>query len=228
MRGYFPFTDFDFYAYVVSGLILLVSLDYACPATDLMLHRNWSIVEGAVAIAAGYFTGLVAAMIATTLLEHSLFNRLVVPPSALMLGRAIPTRRDRFLARFAGTHYLTALPTPIADRANDNARAALQITGKASRESIFQYGFAVGRCSEDTCRRMDRDRREYEFGRNMTVVSLLSMIALLAKAAIEGNEVALAWSIGALLLAGVMFTRYIRYYASFHSQVIRAAAFAKL
>lgn len=167
-------------------------------------------------------------MIATTLLEHSLFDRLVVRPSELMLGLAAPNSRDRILARFAGTHYLAALPTPIADRATANARAALQTTGEVSRESIFQYGYAVGRCSEDTCRRMDRDRREYEFGRNMTIVSLLSMIALLVKAWMEQNEVAFAWSVGALLLAGVMFTRYIRYYASFHSQVIRAAAFAKL
>ena len=233
MRGYFPFTDFEFYAYVVSGLVLLVTLDYSCTAVDLLLHWNWQLEQAAVVIAISYVTGMIVAMLAASVLETQLFKR-TKRPSAIMLGYAAPGGWEKFLTISTGTSYFfSPLSDLLITKAKRNAAAALgceleAMDNKDRREDLFQYGFFVARRAEDSCRRIDRDRREYEFSRNMAVVSFISAVALYLRGVFRMEVPPMAWALAATLTSIIMFLRYVRYYGSFHSQVIRAAAFADL
>jgi hypothetical protein len=224
MRSYFPLTDFDFYAYVVSGLALLVAFDYACPVPNQLLHWDWTFVKAGVVVGVAYFTGQVAALLSTWLLEHWLLKRLK-PPAAIMLGMEEPGKWDERVRSISGTRYLERLSPPVIAAAKMRAAEALRCSiGELDREAVFQFGFAAARCSEDACRRMDRDRREYEFSRNMAMVGMIAAPTITSGAIWMRDLSGAAWAFLAAVTSSIMFVRYVRYYASYHSQVIRAAA----
>jgi hypothetical protein len=228
VRNYFPLTDFDFYAYVMSGLALLIALDYAYPGSDLVLKWNWTVPQGITLAAAAYVVGQMTALLSGWLLEHRLLRKMK-SPSGIMLGFDEAGKLEQVLRAVTGTRYFERLSDPLVKSVKCNAAHAYRCQpDELDRETIFQYGFAVARCSEDTCRRMDRDRRDYEFGRNMALVALIGGIALMARFLLMHDNRAAFWGALALATSGAMFVRYVRYYTSYHSQVIRAAALPKL
>jgi hypothetical protein len=228
VRTYFPLTDFDFYAYVMSGLALLIALDYAYPGSDLILKWDWTVPQGIALAAAGYVVGQVTALLSGWLLEHRLLRKMK-SPSGIMLGFDEAGKLERLLRALTGTRYFERLSEPLVKSVKCNAARAYRCRpGELDRETIFQYGFAVARCSEDTCRRMDRDRRDYEFGRNMALVAFISGVALIGRYALLHDNAAISWSVLALATSGAMFVRYVRYYTSYHSQIVRAAALPQL
>jgi hypothetical protein len=261
MRDFFPFTNFDFYAYVFTGLILLACLDYvALPRGQhlLLVAANWKIVPGIVMVACGYVVGQIVGLISTLVIEFFLFSRR--SPREAQVGR--PGRRDllakpgrwgffyspsavllelekhgKFAQRmliFSATRYFRPLPERLATQAIAREAYAMgttvaDIKEERDRETVFQYGFTIARGSDDTCRRMDRDRREYEFSRNLSMVALVCCVILLFWAPDPGQNRALICLPWVALIVGVaMLARFVKYYASFHSQVIRAAALGHL
>jgi hypothetical protein len=233
MRSYFPFTDFDFYAYVLAGFLALVCFDYAFLDGAWLLHDvNWTIAYGAGVVASSYIAGQIVSMIASFTLEKQVVCKWIGPPREYLLGvrTNVPTL-VRFINGLSASHISPTLPSAIATKAMQNAAVALgeqfeDFRGKDTRsEEVFQYGYAIGRCHEDTCRRLDRDRREYELSRNLALVSLVGggLLLVFPRAAPESWPGPLL-----LLLSCFMLIRFVRYFASFHTQVIREAAFAHL
>ncbi len=231
MRSTFPLTDYDFYAYVLTGVVALGVVDHAIfDGAYIIRWKHWSFQYGAAIVALSYIAGQLVSMVSGLLLEQLLLCRVLCPPREYLLRVKVPSRWARWTAKLSGSHYTEALPESVADLAIGNAARALghkvhEFRALADRsEQAFQYGYAVGRLSEDGCRRIDRDRREYEVSRNLCLVCLVSG-PLLLMGPEQPSRSMLAGT--ALAVGAVMLIRFIRYFVSYHVQVLRAAAFAR-
>lgn len=228
MKTYFPLTDFDFYAYVLTGLAALVCVDYGRFQSHYILgHGGWSLAYGAGAVMAAFVVGLVVSLISGFVFEHMIACRVFGPPREFLL-RVRRAPRHGILRRLSTSHYSRPLPAPIIRSALKHTAAELsedlsRFRRKKDRsEIVFQFGYGRGRSQEDACRRMDKDRREYEVSRNLACVAALGVIFLIYPRLDQPDW----WK--ALLAAGlsvVMFFRFIKYFTSYHAQVLRAAAF---
>jgi hypothetical protein len=233
MRSYFPLTDYDFYAYVLVGFLALICADYAfVDGIWLIYDVRWTVIYGIGVVLTAYILGQVISMLAALILEKWIVCRRFGPPRDYLLGarKTIP-KLVGLINGLSASHNSPALPTAIAKKAIQNAASALGqeyrafLANDTHTEEVFQFGYSVGRGREDTCRRLDRDRREYEFSRNLAFLSFFS------------GPILLFWPSGAyapwlgiiiIALSVFMFVRFVRYFTSFHTQVIREAAFAHI
>jgi hypothetical protein len=96
MKSYFPFTDYDFWAYISCGFVFLFALDHVLQTA--IFHRStWTLVEGLIAVAAAYVVGHLLAGLSSALLERRFVNKHVGKPSTILLGEVGRRRRLRYV-----------------------------------------------------------------------------------------------------------------------------------
>ena len=59
MRNWFPFSDYDFYAYITSGFALMFAIDFLFNGGTIMLRPSWPVVQIVLAFALAYVLGQV-------------------------------------------------------------------------------------------------------------------------------------------------------------------------
>jgi hypothetical protein len=64
MKSYFPFTDYDFWAYISCGFVFLFALDHVLQ-TAIFQRSTWTLVEGLIAVAAAYVVGHLLAVLSS-------------------------------------------------------------------------------------------------------------------------------------------------------------------
>ena len=93
MKDHFPFTDYDFYAYLASGGLLLAVTDFVFYDSSHLSQSDWSFVQVAIAVAAAYVIGHIVAMLAQAVLETFIVSKITSKPVRLQLGRLTFRRR---------------------------------------------------------------------------------------------------------------------------------------
>lgn len=83
MKTYFPFTDYDFWAYISSGFTFLFALDHTLQ-TAIFQRSTWTIIEGLIAVAVAYVAGDLLAGFASALLERRFVGKDLGRPSVLL------------------------------------------------------------------------------------------------------------------------------------------------
>lgn len=222
MKQWFPFTDYDFYAYLTAGVFLLLGLDLAITGGSLMLRPAWTIVEVVIVIAAAYVVGQIAAGPSSTLLEHVAARRMLHPPMALLLGLAPPRLIERaFSALFVGRGY-GPLPKAVREAILASAAKAHGIPTITDPEEVFQVAFPAARAVPDTVARIDQFRNLYGFARNVSFVALVSTIALAIRWSADPLPHSAWMTVIAAVIAIGMFGRFLKFYAEFATEVLRA------
>ena len=221
MKQWFPFTDYDFYAYLTAGLFLLLGLDLALTGGTLMLRPNWPVVQVVMLVAAAYVLGQLVAGPSSNLLEHLVARRLFRSPASLLLGLANPRFRERlFSAIFIGRNY-GPLPNAMCKRILDAAAKTLGVPAITDAEQVFQVAFPAARSVADSAARMDQFRNLYGFCRNVSFVSIVVAIFLVLRTRLAPLPYS-DWEAGAALVVGVgMFGRFLKFYADFAAEVLR-------
>ncbi|MCY4228140.1 MAG: hypothetical protein OXF20_10715 [Gammaproteobacteria bacterium] len=70
----FPFTDYDFYAYLAIGLVILVFLGYAITGCTTDIIDDWSYRQIAFAVVIAYMVEQINAGTATVVVDTILFR----------------------------------------------------------------------------------------------------------------------------------------------------------
>ncbi len=86
MKQWFPFTDYDFYAYLTSGVMLIAAVDYALFDATLIQKTDWPAVHIVFWIGTAYVVGQIIANPATLIVEQWLGRKVFHSPVSVLLG----------------------------------------------------------------------------------------------------------------------------------------------
>jgi hypothetical protein len=146
MKNQFPFTDYDFFAYIAAGFVFLFALDHALHTT-WMIRPTWTVVEGLFMTACAYATGHLLAGLASAMIERRLVARWLGKPTILLFGsEAGPA----WFRRLLPSHYE---PLPQKTRELILTKAAAEgISGPG--EALFWLCFNAARNNKTAMDRM--------------------------------------------------------------------------
>ena len=226
MKNYFPFTDYDFYAYLTSGMIVLFALDYGFNNGAIMLREDWPFVQIVFAVAIAYLVGQMVAGVASILLEHWIARRVLRPPVAIMMCLGAPRSGESFIGRWIVGRYYQ--PNSDGQRAAVLRKVAKKL-GKQPEEiidpeDIFQVAFPVARQMPGAVERMDDFRKLYGFSRNVALSGLIAAGALAYRAAVAGEIELYWWALLVIVFSIAMFGRFLKFYAAYGAEVLRSYA----
>lgn len=85
MEQKFPFTSYDFWAYLSAGFLLLFVVDYVA-GTALLARDSWTVVQGIVAVSSAYVIGQLVASMSAAVFERVLVGRLLGYPQMVLFG----------------------------------------------------------------------------------------------------------------------------------------------
>lgn len=105
MKNYFPFTDYDFYAYLTSGAFFLVVMDFAFNDTAFLARSDWTFLQVVMAITAAYVAGHIVATFAQLVIETFMVSILIAKPITLQLGFKQPNSIERMIGVLVGRYY---------------------------------------------------------------------------------------------------------------------------
>lgn len=224
MNKDFPFTKYDFYAYLASGLMVLLFVDRIFGNSAYLINRaDWGFVAGAMAVSLAYITGQIIAIPSSLILEHLLFKAVLRSPIVLQVGIKKPRFHEKVLSALVGRYY-GPLPENVGSKIKSKARNILKMKDEdpdVSAEALFQVAFVEARKNEDTRNRMDDFRDQYGFSRNIAFIALMVFCMSLMKHSIPN-----AIEVGALVVFITMFVRFLKFYSSFQAEILRTFAFA--
>ena len=226
MKNWFPFTDYDFYAYLTSGMIVLFSLDYGLNAGVILQRAHWPFIHIVFLIAMAYLVGQIVAGAASIILEHWIIRRIFRSPIAVMIGHGKERIGEGFIGRWLiGRNY---------ELESENMRSIVlkKVAKKLQKqpediddpEDIFQVAFPVTRTISDSAQRMDDFRKLYGFSRNLAFAGLISAVAFVYRATVTGQDAMYWWALLIILLSFGMFVRFLKFYAAFSAEILRSYA----
>lgn len=166
----FPFTSYDFWAYLASGFLLLGAIDLAA-GTGLMLLKDWAWPQTAIAVAAAYIAGQLTAGLSSLVLERGLVGHVLGFPRDNLFGQ---TKVCRWVRWCLGAYY-TPLPTKTQEAALAKGKA-LGIDGPG--EQLFWPAFTAAKANPKAIERMDNFLNMYGFARNIALVGFLDAAIL--------------------------------------------------
>jgi hypothetical protein len=216
----FPFTSYDFWAYLASGGLLLAAIDVVA-GTGFLGQKDWTWAQTAVALAASYIAGQLIAAPSSFVFERGLVGKVLGFPRDVLFGQP---RAPRWI-RWCLPAYFEQLPETTQQAALSKGKA-LGIDGPG--EKLFWPAFTVAKESKTAKERMDNFLNLYGLARNLAFVGLFDA-ALLAWSyhwhkgpPLHGNLALLA-----LVVAFGMTLRYIKFLRHYGVEVFTTFAYAK-
>lgn len=215
----FPFTSYDFWAYLASGFLLLGAGDFVA-GTGFLAQKEWSWFHIGVAVTCSYVAGQLVASMSSTVFERGLV-RLLGYPRNVLFGQAKPWRILKFLL---GTYY-NELPAETQRAALDKGKV---VGVQNPNEALFWPAFNACRDRAPVMGRLENFLNQYGFARNIALVSLVDA-ALLGWSYNLGGGPALHGNLALVaLVAGVGMTlRYLKFFRLYAVEVFTAYAYAK-
>lgn len=223
MKNHFPFTDYDFYAYLVSGGLFLAVSDYALNNSTFLGRTDWAFTQIVLVVALAYVVGHVIAMLAQGLLENIVLSKLLANPMEIQLRLKKPNKLETLIGGLVGRYYA---PLPALTCNSIKVAAANELGTNPSEitdcEDVFQVGFRRTFEKDIVRVRLDDFRNQYGFCRNIVLVAALATILLVWKGWIENDAIDYWAALATMLLSAAMFIRYVKFLSSFQAEVIRS------
>lgn len=216
----FPFTSYDFWAYLASGFLLIFVADYVFE-TNLLTRDNWTVVQGVVAVSCAYVIGQLVASLSSMLFERGLVGRLLGPPRLVLFGKTKALR----VVQVCLPGYFVALPPETQKAVLEKGRTSAVTT---PGEALFWPAFANARTTPVVMSRLDEFLNQYGFCRNIALVAFIDAILLgwsylCAEGPILNRH--LAWM--ALAIGLGMTLRYLKFYRLYAVEVFTSFAYSK-
>lgn len=219
MKDWFPFTEYDFYAYITAGAILIAAIDYTLANGNLVSRADWSIVQAIFWTMISYLVGHVTAGFSSFFMEQLLLKRVFINPIIVILGIKEPRYFELLFKHLFATEY-SPFPESVCQKIRTKLRTS--IGDIKDPENIFQTAFAVARYESSSEARLNQFMNLYGLCRNVSFVALVSTALLWIKTYQSPNnqDAYLAWA--SIALAVGMFGRFIKFYSSYTREVLRA------
>lgn len=203
-----PFTVYDFFAYLSSGAVWVLTTDYVLGFGLLDRDKITPVMAVALIIFA-YVCGHIVAHFSSFILEQTLVARLLRRPNAVLMGEPARTRILNWM--FPG--YFRALPEPTQGRviAQAEARGARAATG----EALFLHVYPIVTANGALQVRLDDFRNQYGFARNMSFAFLTAAIAIVVARRFGYHPVRFRWALLSGLAGVALFYRYLKFFRQF-------------
>jgi hypothetical protein len=216
MKSRIPFTDYDFYAYLVSGMSLLFVLDLSFNEGTL-LSPSARIVHFILASVIAYILGQLLASASAVFLETVFVNRFLGHPVDVQLG---VTQKRLALAKALGGRFYRPF-SPALRQIIDDKIGADPVGHKLAPYDKYELAYARVRTNSDTAGRLEVSRNQYTFARNIALAAFLDMLLFIYMAwqGVEWGWVAVSAS---LIVAAGMTHRFLKFYSTFYAQIFRA------
>jgi hypothetical protein len=226
MRQWFPLTDYDFYAYITAGMLLIAAADYSFTGGALVYRTDWKIIDAAFWLAISYLAGHILAGPSAAFFEHLVVRRWMHAPATIQLGFKRRNLFERLLAALFGIREYSALPVLLQAKIVGAAAKSLKVSVQDIKDgdAVFHVAFPIARTSADTATRLDQFRNLYGMSRNMAFVALVAVVMLIVAWLRQGNVNAAWGAAGAALLSLGMFGRFLKFYSCFAVEVLRTYA----
>jgi len=216
----FPFTDYDFWAYISAGFAFLYVIDYLLQL-HLLDRTSWTIAQGVVTVSVAYTVGHLIASLSSALFERWLVEKRLGKPSVILFSTSIGPAWFRTLY----PAYYATLP---AETQNAVFTAAKSHGIAQPGEALFWLAFHKSRDDAEVMSRLNNFMNMYGFCRNTAMVALLtSLLLALSYPVLHAAIVNVFWSGAALLIAFGMFFRYLKFYRHYALEVFTSFAYAE-
>lgn len=225
MKQWFPLTDYEFYAFVTAGMLLIAAVDYSVAGAILTTRTDWGVVNGVFWTIIAYLVGQICAAPSAGLLEHVVARRWLSIPADIQLGLKPRNAAERLAAALFAQREYAPLSTAVREKAL--ARAATQL-GRAvtdlDGETVFQAAFHISRAVPDTAVRLGAFLNQYGLGRNVAFVGLIATPLLIYRQCVTPSPIG-GWLIAASALLTIgMFGRFLKFYSAYSCDVLRTYA----
>jgi hypothetical protein len=222
MKDWFPLTNYDFYAYLTTGMVVLAAYDRGFMSSVLAHEQHWTIVNGVFWAAVAYLIGQIIAMPSAALFEQWLARRVFHSPTEILLGLKTPRLRERAVAIATGAREYDAFPSANRTSIVTKLAKALKVDASALEgEAAFQCAFPHARSVPDSASRLDSFLNQYGMCRNVSFAALVAAILLWVSAwrTHDPNSIKLAF--GTMVLSLGLFFRFLKFYAAYAREVFR-------
>jgi hypothetical protein len=216
-----PFSVYDFFAYLSSGSVWIVTVDYVM-GTGLLYRPNINFLVGVALVISAYVTGHIVAHFSAMILESGLVARLLGWPTPILMGEIPRFKSLGWIFR----NYCHPLPSWTQQRVGSQMKARGQqgIMGDAS----FMHLYSVVTSNVAIQARVDDFRNLYGFARNMSFAFLSSATALVVAHYIGSHSVRLRWAILSAFAGVALLYRYLKFFRQFSYELLIRYAELKL
>lgn len=222
MKDWFPLTSYDFYAYLTTGMVVLVTFDRAFMGSFLADETEWGIVVSFFWAAIAYLIGHIIAMPSSAILEHWIAKRVLLDPSAVILNLQEQRKRERCFGKAVGAREYEPFSPEYSKVIKTKLCEALSVQkSEIEAEAALQYAFPRARSVTDSANRMDDFQNLYGMCRNVSFASLLGALFLSYLAVRTGQRFDTLLAAAAAALSLGLFMRFIKFYAAYTREVFR-------
>lgn len=223
MRDWFPLTDYEFYAFVASGMFLIAAVDYCYTGGVLVGRTEWTLVQGIFWTVVAYVVGQICAAPSSAIVEFLLARVWLRSPTAVALGIGKRRWREHVVAWLFANREYAPLSQAVQNRIKKAAAAKLNVSiASLDAETVFQIAFPAARGQEDSAKRLDSFINSYGFCRNICFVAIVATPMLGLKYNSDRTNLDMILFLTAIAFAIGMFGRFIKYYAAYGRQVLYA------
>jgi hypothetical protein len=216
----FPFTSYDFWAYLSAGFLLLFAVDQVA-GTSLLMHDNWTVVQGIIVVALAYATGHIVASVSSWVLEKMLVGKLLGYPRNVLFGKP---KAWKWIRRCIPA-YFEPLPEAVQKAVLEKGR---RLGGSAPGEALFWPAVVNARAMPAIMARLNDFLNLYGFCRNAALVGFLdSAILYWSYLQPKGPPEHLLYSRIALAVGIGMTLRYLKFFRHYASEVFTSFAYAQ-
>ncbi|MDX7951763.1 hypothetical protein P7D22_11345 [Lichenihabitans sp. Uapishka_5] len=181
MREWFPLTDYEFYAFVASGMFLIAAVDYCYTGGVLVGRTEWTVVQGVFWTVVAYVLGQICAAPSSAVVEFLLARVWLRSPATVALGIGKRRWREHVVAWLFANREYAPLSSAVQNRIKKAAATKLKVNvDDLDAEAVFQVAFPAARGQEDSAKRLDSFINSYGFCRNICFVAIIAtpMLAL--------------------------------------------------
>ena len=198
-----PFTVYDFFGYIASGLIALSLPDIVAGQVPLA-DEDLTSFQIILLVLMAYIVGHILASMTKLIYERMLVERLLGLPSKVLFTNPSTQGIKRFLFPI----YFKPLDEVIAARVLARA-ATFGVSGPG--DALFYHARTLAKQDASTWSRMEAYLSLYGFCRNISfTLAIASMFFLLLY--IDGRASMATWCLLALLSSFIMGSRYLKFY----------------
>jgi len=226
MKDWFPLTNYEFYAFVSAGMLLIAAIDY-CIADAILINRaEWSVVEVVFWTIVSYLVGHICASASSIILEQFVTRHLLRSPTEIIAGLAKRRWVDHVVSFLsAARREYSPLPEPLRRRLLNRVSAAVEHpVPDLSAETVFETSFSVARSNPDTAGRLDQFLNSYGLCRNVSFVSFIGVALLARRYSMNPTDHDLILLIAAIVMAFGMYGRFFKYFSAYTREVLRTYA----
>lgn len=220
MDKFFRFSDYDIWAYLSSGMLLIAAWDFAF-GTNWALKADWSAADGVIVIFAAYIVGHIVATPSSWILERLIVGRLLRSPSVNLFSDQQTGFRWLLQKTVLGNYY-SPLPPDLRNRVLKKAGPDVM-----PGEAVFWRAYAIVKRDPTASPRMETFLNLYGFCRNISFVAFLAgsfnataayQAARMNITEVLANELYI-WMLVSIIGGLLMFHRFLKFYRLYAVEV---------